>query len=77
LMVIKKDKNEQLLVKRPEKFGGDIAYSDYEALEKDYVTKKLHPEDLKKAVAEEIISLLKPMKKDLDKKLRLAREAYP
>jgi len=77
IMIIKKDKNEEFIIKRPEKFGGNIAYSDYATLEKDYVNKKLHPEDLKKAVAEEIISLLKPMKKDFDKKLRLAREAYP
>ena len=48
-----------------------------QSLEKDFVAKKLHPADLKAAVAGEIITLLKPMKKDYDKKLKLAKEAYP
>ena len=77
LMIIKKDKGNDFVIKRHEKFGGNIVYKDYETLEKDYVNKKLHPEDLKVAVAEEIINLLKPMKKDFEKKLRLAKEAYP
>ncbi len=77
IMVIKEDKKQAFVVKRPEKFGGDKSYSSYDEIEKDFVNKKLHPEDLKKAVAEEIISLLKPVKNDLDKKLKIAKEAYP
>jgi tyrosyl-tRNA synthetase len=77
VMVIKQDTNKTFVVKRPEKFGGDKSYLSYDEIEEDFINKKLHPEDLKKAVAEEIISLLKPVKKDLDKKLRIAKEAYP
>lgn len=77
LMVLKKDKNQDFVIKRPEKFGGNIVYKDYASLEKDFVAKKLHPADLKTAVTEEIINLLKPMKKDFNKKLKLAKEAYP
>lgn len=77
IMVINEDKKQAFVVKRPEKFGGDKNYSSYDEIEKDFVNKKLHPEDLKKAVAEEIISLLKPVKKDLDKKFKVAKEAYP
>ena len=76
-MFVMKDKKQDFVIKRPEKFGGNIVYKDYESLEKDFVAKKLHPADLKAAVAEEIITLLKPMKKDYDKKLKLAKEAYP
>ena len=77
VMVIKQDTNKTFVVKRPEKFGGDKSYLSYDEIEEDFMNKKLHPEDLKKAVAEEIISLLKPVKKDLDKKLKIAKEAYP
>ncbi|MBW2991223.1 tyrosine--tRNA ligase [Candidatus Woesearchaeota archaeon] len=77
LMFVMKDKKQDFVIKRPEKFGGNTAYKDYESLEKDFIAKKLHPADLKAAVAEEIITLLKPMKKGYDKKLKLAKEAYP
>jgi tyrosyl-tRNA synthetase len=76
VMVIKEDNNQAFVVRRPEKFGGDKSYSSYGDIEKDFVNKKLHPEDLKKAVAEEIISLLEPVKNDLDKNLKIAKEAY-
>ena len=77
LMVTKHDKSQTFVVKRAEKFGGDVSYLSYAEIEKDFINKKLHPEDLKKAVAEEIIILLKPVKKDLDKTLKIAKEAYP
>lgn len=49
-----------LKVQRPDKFGGDVTYSSYEDLEKDYAEKKLHPQDLKMAVAEWLIQKLEP-----------------
>ncbi len=49
-----------LTINRPEKFGGDITYNLYEELEKDYADKKLHPMDLKTAVAEWLIVKLEP-----------------
>lgn len=52
--------NTKFTVKRPEKFGGDITYTSYEDLEKDYSEKKLHPQDLKQAVAEWLIKKLEP-----------------
>lgn len=62
--VMKKDKNEKFLIERPKKFGGDIEYSKYEEMEKDFIEKKLHPMDLKNAVAREINILLKNFRKD-------------
>ena len=76
-MIIKGDKGEDFVIKRPEKFGGDIVYKDYKSIEKDFKEKKLHPADLKSGVAEEIINLLKPMKKDYDKLKKISDEAYP
>lgn len=52
--------DSQLEIKRPEKFGGDVAYTSYKTLEKDYEDKKLHPQDLKLAVAEWLIKKLEP-----------------
>ncbi len=77
IMIIKQDNKQSFVIKRAEKFGGNISYSSYEELEKDYVHKKIHPEDLKQAVAEEVINLLKPMKNDIDKKIKMIKEAYP
>lgn len=49
-----------LTVSRPEKFGGDVTYATYGDLEEDYAEKKLHPMDLKNAVAEWLIKKLEP-----------------
>jgi len=75
IMVIKGDKKEKFVVDRPEKFGGKVLYSDYEAIEKDYREKKLHPLDVKNSVAEEISNLLKIIQKD-NKVYELAKKAY-
>ena len=47
-------------VERDEKWGGDLEYTNYEDLEKEYKEKKLHPQDLKKAVADWLIKKLEP-----------------
>jgi tyrosyl-tRNA synthetase len=39
-----------LQVIRPDKFGGNVEYSDFVTLKHDYYTNKLHPMDLKNAV---------------------------
>jgi len=53
-------KQSKLEVKRPDKFGGDKTYSSYEELESDFADKKLHPMDLKNAMAIKINEILKP-----------------
>lgn len=53
----------KLEINRDEKWGGDLEYTNYEDLEKDYAEKKLHPQDLKKAVAEWLIEKLAPARK--------------
>jgi len=61
------EKQKELLIQRPEKFGGDINLKGMEELEKAYATGKLHPMDLKKAVAEAINSYLEPVRKHFSK----------
>jgi tyrosyl-tRNA synthetase len=76
-MVIKEDNKEEFLVERPEKWGGNLSYKTYEELEKDYKEKKLHPQDLKNAVAREVNKLVEPVRKKLEGKEKLIKEAYP
>ncbi|HBQ51221.1 tyrosine--tRNA ligase [Candidatus Daviesbacteria bacterium RIFCSPLOWO2_01_FULL_38_10] len=52
-----------LVISRKNEHGGDITYSSYDDLEKDYQEKKLHPMDLKMAVAEWLIAKLEPARK--------------
>src|SRR3989338_7199559 len=53
----------RLKIERPAKFGGDAIFESYETLEGDFLNKKLHPADLKKAVADELISVFSPVRK--------------
>jgi tyrosyl-tRNA synthetase len=71
------DKKKKFVIKRSEKFGGNLGYSDYKSLEKDFANKKLHPMDLKNAVAEELNKLLIPVRKRFAKKKDLLKKAYP
>lgn len=50
-------------IDRPEKYGGNITYTTYEALEKDYLEGLLHPGDLKTAVALAINKLIEPVRR--------------
>jgi tyrosyl-tRNA synthetase len=76
IMIIKKDKKEKFVVERPTKFGGNLEYSSYEEIEKDFVSKKLHPLDLKNAVAKEINNLLKPIQKHRKELEELSKKGY-
>lgn len=52
----------KLKIERPDKFGGDVSYNSYADLEKDFKEKKLHPQDLKNAVAKSLYSIIKPIR---------------
>ncbi len=54
---------KKLEIKRDKKFGGNISYDSYEKLEKDFADGKIHPLDLKNAVAESLIEILEPARK--------------
>ncbi len=51
-------------VKRPAKFGGNLKFKNYEALEKVYVAGKLHPLDLKNSVTEYLEKIIAPIRKN-------------
>ncbi len=53
----------RLKIERPEKFGGDIEYEDYTALESDFAERRLHPQDLKRSAAEYLIKIFEPVRK--------------
>jgi tyrosyl-tRNA synthetase len=76
IMVIKQDANEKFVVQRPEKYGGNLEYKNYEEVEKDFNDKKLHPLDLKNSIANEIVELLKPIQKQRKELEKLAKAGY-
>ena len=61
------DKKEKFIVERPVKFGGSIGFNTYKEVEDAFVEKKLHPLDLKIALAKEINRLLSVFDKNRDK----------
>jgi len=77
IMPLKEDNKKKLIIKRPEKFGGSLSYSNYNKLEKDFVSKKLHPADLKSSLIEELDKLISPIRKKLKGKDKLIEQAYP
>jgi len=58
---------KELRVERPSKFGGDVTYSSFTNLEKDFVEGKLHPTDLKKAVANALDEIIAPIRAHFEK----------
>jgi len=67
---------ETFTVERPARFGGTVEFSSYEELENAYKAGKLHPLDLKKAVAEELVRILAPVRKyfEINKEARESLE---
>ncbi|KAI0776911.1 tyrosine tRNA ligase [Trametes elegans] len=65
---------------RKEEHGGSLHYSSVQALKDDFREKKLHPKDLKTAVADAIIRLLDPIRQafEADEEWKtVERLAYP
>ena len=57
---------DALSIERPEKFGGNVSYDNFEILESDFSQKKLHPADLKQAVGESLVKIISPVRDKLD-----------
>jgi len=51
-----------LNIERPAKFGGPIEFQSYRELETAYAQGKLHPQDLKNTVAEQLSKILEPVR---------------
>jgi tyrosyl-tRNA synthetase len=52
---------ETIIIKRPEKFGGNLDLSQPELLNM-YSAGELHPLDLKNAVADHLVEILEPVR---------------
>lgn len=48
-------------IERDRKYGGDAEFQSYDELEKYFAEKKLHPADLKNAVAHSMIKIIEPI----------------
>ena len=77
VMVTKEDAKKPLIIERPEKFGGNLSIKNYAELESIYKEGKLHPMDLKAALAKELDVLIAPIRKEFEGKEKLIAEAYP
>lgn len=49
-------------IERPEKFGGNITFFNYEELESAFAAKKIHPSDFKLAVTKLLIKIISPIR---------------
>lgn len=56
----------ELKIERPEKFGGNVTYTNLADLIEDYKAEKLHPMDLKNALSDWLIKKLEPARKHFE-----------
>lgn len=61
------EKFDEFVVKRPEKFGGDLVLNSYDELVDIYSKGELHPMDLKQAMTSYINDLIKPVREYFEK----------
>lgn len=54
--------NQAFEIERPKIYGGRMKFTDYTSLERDYQSGKIHPLDLKNAVANFFIEILRPVR---------------
>lgn len=57
------EKFEEIIIERPEKFGGNVSFSSYEELESAFVKKEIHPMDLKATAGKYIDKIIQPVRK--------------
>ena len=69
------EKFPEIEIERPAKFGGDLSVGGYDELRELYVARKIHPADLKGAIATYVDRLVSPVRVHFEKDRR-AREHY-
>lgn len=70
-------KEDEFVIERPEKYGGNVNYSNYKELEQDFLDDELHPMDLKNGVADHLVEILKPIREEFEDEEELMQKAYP
>ena len=58
---------KSLNIERPTKFGGNVTFGNFEEMKATYLQKKLHPVDLKNAVAAGVEELIAPVREHFEK----------
>jgi tyrosyl-tRNA synthetase len=68
-------------IERPVKFGGTVEFQSFHELETAYAQGKLHPQDLKNGVADQLAEILEPVRryfagnKEAEECLEIVRKA--
>lgn len=72
--------NTVFSIYRKDEHGGSLHYQTFEQMKTDFEAKKLHPKDLKTAVADAIVRLLAPIRKAFEESeewQKVEKLAYP
>ena len=66
----------EVLIERPEKFGGNLLVKSYDELRDLFARKEIHPLDLKKTIANYIDKAIEPVRKhfETNKKAKALQE---
>ncbi len=67
-------------ISRDEKHGGPMHFPTYDALREAFEKREVHPKDLKSAVADALVSLLDPIRKQFEENTEwqeVTKLAYP
>ncbi|ORX67918.1 tyrosyl-tRNA synthetase [Linderina pennispora] len=74
-----RDGKAEFVISRPEQYGGNSTYHDFETLQQDFADKKIHPGDLKASVAAALNRVLDPIRETFasEELQKLVLEAYP
>ena len=69
----------ELVIERPERFGGDASFASFEAFKSAFESRAVHPVDLKACVTKFLVDLLRPVRALFEDAglQRLVKDAYP
>ena len=59
-------KFNEMNIERPDKFGGNVSYSNYKDLKNDFEKGKIHPGDLKQTVGNYLVKIISPIREKLN-----------
>ncbi len=64
------ERYKEILIERPEKFGGNLSYNSYEKLESDFSLGKVKSIDIKVSASKYINELIEPTRKHFENNKR-------
>ena len=63
-----------LKISRPQKYGGDVVFDDFDVFQSDYAKASIHPLDLKNSVADELAQILEVVRDHFKKNPKYLNE---